>query len=380
MNKRILFFLFFTISGALSAQSEQGPFEEKNSFTPKNKQKFFFKVQNQNIFKNNEYFNLIEPGYTLFGSQANFTLKYYPTSNTFIEGGIHLLYYYGREKLDRVLPIFRFQYTPVKGLQIIFGNIYGGMNHKYSEPLYRFERVIENPPEIGLQFIYQNKRIQSDLFINWQNYLLRNNYTDQEQFTLGYTGNFKILNPSHRLQLDIPLQFLSTHRGSQIDTLDLHVVTLMNIAVGSMLSYHFTGFIKEIGLSVNFMFYNDLSPVKEQAFTEGNGFFPEIFAKSKWINIHIGYWKARDFIAPLGEPLFSSISYMDEGTVFPDRQMLNIKIDLHHIIADGIFIGGRFESYYDILGNINKEKQPHNDFSYGVYINFNHDFFLKKVK
>ncbi len=380
MNQKILFLLFFIISGVSFAQPDQRPFLEKSSFPKKKKQKFYFKIQNENIFKNNEYSNLIEPGFTIFGSQLNTSLKYFPTSNTLIEGGIHLLYYYGTDKLNRVLPLFRFQYSPFRGLQIVFGNLFGSLNHGFIEPLFRFENIIEQPPETGLQFLYQTDRIRTDLYLNWQNYLLRNSYSEQEQFTMGFSGNFKLLKPKHKLQVEIPVQFLSTHKGGQIDTLDLPVVTLMNLVAGTRVSYHFTGFFKEVGATVYFPFYRDLSHEKNQSFNQGNGFYPGIYTKSKIINLYFFYWKANDFIAPLGEPLFSSVSTIDDQVVFPERKVLSFKIDLHHKIANGIYIGGRFESYYDILGDTNIEKTPHNDFSYGVYINFNRDFFLNKVK
>ena len=53
-----------------------------------------------------------------------------------------------------------------------------------------------------------------------------------------------------------------------------------------------------------------------------------------------------------------------------------VKISL---IADGIFIGGRFESYTDLLGTSNMDKYVKEfNYSYSVYITFDRSFFLGK--
>ena len=126
--------------------------------------------------------------------------------------------------------------------------------------------------------------------------------------------------------------------------------------------------------------YKDLSHEKNQIFENGDAIYPLVYAKSKYLNIYLGYWSGSNFIAPLGEPIFSSVSHIDENLSFPVRELIVFKFDFHHQIARGAFLGVRFEGYYDLLGTNINEKETQFDYSYGVYMNFNRDFFIKAIK
>ena len=380
MKGWIVIFLTFILPIPAQGQLDQTAFQESIKIYPSDPGKLFLGIQNYNLFKNNEYFNNIEPGYTTFGSAVNASLKYYPTSTILIEAGIHMLTFYGTDKFDQITPIIRFQYQPFNSFNIIFGNIYGGLNHGLIEPLYRFERYMEVPPETGLQLLYTSTHFDSDLYVDWMNYIFRDNYSEKEKFTLGWINKAKLMNPERNLQVEFPLQILSTHMGSQIDTSDISVETLMNLATGAIIKYRFNSIISEVGAIFYYALYNDLSNEKTQSFDNGNAIYPLIYAKSKWLNVYLGYWNANNFIAPLGEPIFSSISHIDENLTFPKRELILFKFDFHHKITRGVFLGVRYEAYIDLLGTSIQENKTQYDFSYGVYINFNRDFFITDIK
>ncbi len=381
MKKSLLLIIFTVSISSLFAQLDQAAFTESHIINRADSNKLFLSVINQNIVKNNEYFNHIIPGYTLLGSQANFRLKYYPTKNTMVKGGVHLQYYYGMDKIERVMPLITFSYTPVKGMYFVLGNIYGGFFHNYPEPVYKFERFMEDPPETGFQFLYNNRWFHFDFFVNWRYFLLPDDLNHKEKFTAGISSYLNLFKPESRLQIQIPVQFLYNHKGGQYDTLDIPLETLQNTVLGIKMSYAFQGFIKTVGANFHYITYKDGSGEKLQPFENGHGIMPEIYLKSKFVNLHAGYWKSYQFIAPIGEPLFSSVSYRPEyeGDVFPEREMFYYKLDIHKKISQGLFFGVRYEGYLDILGNIVGPDDGHHDFSYSIFINFNRDFFLLKT-
>jgi len=374
MVKKYLIIILILVSVKLSAQLDQTAFIENHIINPADSNKLLFSVVNRNIVKNNEYFNHVVSGYTLLGSQGLFRLKYYPTKNTMVEAGVYLKYYYGMNKLESVLPLITFSYTPVKGMYLIIGNINGSLYHNYPEPMYKFERFMEDPPEIGFQFLYDNKWFHADVFINWRYFLLPDDYDHKEAFTAGISTYVNLLNPKHRFQVQLPLYFLYNHHGGQIDTLDQPLTTLQNAAFGARLSYRFSGFLNKVGANFYYLTYRDASDVKQQPYEKGYGLMPEIYLMSKIVNFHVGYWKGHDFIAPLGEPLFSSVSYRIDypDSVFPERELMYFKADIHHKIHKGIFLGVRYEGYLDLLHNIVGPDDGHYDFSYSIYINFSH--------
>jgi hypothetical protein len=383
--KKALFLLAFLLSGVvfLHAQMEQHAFIQDHTIDEADSNKLFLSVVNQNIIKNNEYFNHVTPGYTLLGSQLNLQLKYYPTKNTMIEGGIHLLYYYGRDKTDRVMPLIRFSYTPVKGMYIILGNVYGSLYHHFPEPMYKFERFMEDPPEIGFQFLYDNDWVHADVYINWRYFLLPDDLSHKEVFTAGISTYVNLLNPKkHRFQLQIPIQYLYNHQGGQLDTLDQPLTTITNACFGIRTGYKFSRFVKKVSANFYYLTYHDASGEKRMPFDNGYGLMPEVSAESKFVNLYAGYWKGHQYIAPIGQQLFSSVSsrYEYQDDVFPDREMFYFKLDLHHTITKSIYAGIRYEGYLDLLGNTVGPNDNHYDFSYSIYLNFSHNFFLIRTK
>ncbi len=382
MKRYLLIVSIVFVTGTLFAQLDQTAFTESHKISQTESNKLFFSVLSQNIIKNNEYFNHLAPGYTLLGSQAFLRLKYYPLQNMSVEAGIYMRYYYGTGRLNSVQPLIRLSYRPVKGLYLVMGNIYGALYHGFPEPMYKFERFMEESPATGLQLLYDNNRFHADAFVNWRYFLLPEDMNHDEKFTAGLSAYFNLLNPRNRLQIQIPLQVYYYHEGGQYDTLSLPLKTLRNTAFGIKTGYRFSGFVKKIAANLYYLTYRDGSTQKVLPFDKGYGLMPEVSAESQFVNLHAGYWKGHNFYAPLGEPLFSSASYsiVHQGETFPQRSMFYFKADFHHTVAQGINIGARYEGYLDLIGNTVHPEKKHFDFSYGIYLNFQHDFFLLKTK
>ena len=63
------------------------------------------------FFKDNEYFNKIADGYTLFGTQLNPQLVYYPLKELRLEAGVFLWKDFGNPTLKQVRPTYRATWT-----------------------------------------------------------------------------------------------------------------------------------------------------------------------------------------------------------------------------------------------------------------------------
>ena len=380
MKNWLFIFLSFFLISTVSGQVDQTPFLNNLKIQKADLGKLYLGIENYNLFKNNEYFNNIQSSITIFGSAINSSVKYYPSNVFLIEAGIHLLTYYGTGKFDQVTPIIRINYQAFRNFNIVFGNIYGGLNHGFIEPLYQFERFFEDTPETGLQILYKSNHFNTDLYIDWRKYIYRNSFNDNEILTFGWVNKGKLFKEENPLQIEIPLQILVAHKGGQVDTTNLPTESLLNLATGISIRYRFNSFISELGATFYYATYQDISEKKEQFFDSGYGIYPLVFAKSKWLNIYLGYWNASQFIGPLGEPLFSSISYIDKNLAFSKRELILFKFDFNYKITRGLFLGVRYEGYYDILGTNIYENISQYDFSFVVYINFTRDFFLTGIK
>src|SRR5690606_20558380 len=125
MNKIILL-LFFTLSVLTDgfSQLDNHLFEDRREIFPERKEKIYLDVGLLGFTKNNEYFNRIADGYTLFGYQLYPSLTYFPAENVRIDAGIYLQNDFGNNGFQTIAPTLS---VKVKrgDLNIIFGNLDG---------------------------------------------------------------------------------------------------------------------------------------------------------------------------------------------------------------------------------------------------------------
>ena len=273
-----------------------------------NSHKIFFRVEDINFFRNLEYFNPIAEGHTYIGYIFRPSFSYQPTSNTCLQLGIHLLKYSGINGFSQTIPFFRFQYRISPNLDLIMGNLYSTLNHRMIEPLYGFDRYLEDNVENGIQFLYHNSHYRADLWLNWQKFISFHDST-KEQFSVGYTSEIILTDPSKPLKATIPVQFLFAHRGGQNTTDTSKMFTRFNGALGLSLEYCFNhAFVKSVGAYGFYLVYNDLVTPHDIAYTKGNGTYANVWFNTSFINFTIGHWNGFQFFNPRGERLFSNIS------------------------------------------------------------------------
>jgi hypothetical protein len=323
------------------------------------------------FFKDNEYFNKIIEGYTLFGTQLNPQLVYYPTKNLRLEAGVFLWKDFGNPQMT-VRPTYRATWT--KGPhQFILGNIRPHLNHNYIEPLFNFERVMLKPLEEGLQYRLNSRRVFLDVWVDWQRQQYR--YSNfQEEIAGGLSGSVLLVNNTS-WQIGLPVQFTATHHGGQIDTIEKPLQTLFNGAAGLSIRRQFAG---EIWQAVRFdgyaLGFDDHSPEQLLPFKGGNAFYLNGTLETKYVDVMASYFQGRRFISPLGGDLYQGLSrsVSDPTYTEPNRRILILRLMRDFRIDDAAALTVRVGPVYSF-----QEKLW--DFSAGVYLNFRQEWLLGNV-
>ncbi len=324
------------------------------------------------FFKDNEYFNDIVEGYTLFGTQFNPQLVYYPTKELRLEAGVFLWKDFGNPLLKQVRPTYRATWTHGNN-QFIFGNIRPNLNHDYIEPLLDFERVILKPLEEGLQYRLNAKRVSLDLWVDW----LRQEYAGvsyQEQIAGGISSSFHVTGPDRRVQVSIPFQFTAQHHGGQIDTLHAPIQTLFNYATGVVARVPLSSRGAALRLNAYAVAFDDHSTVFRLPYTGGNGLYFNGTLETRYVDVMASFWRGHDFYAPLGGNYYQSIAsrYGTPGYTDAERRLLLLRLLRDFRISDAAALTMRVEPVYDF----NRQLL---DFSFGFYLNFRQEWLLGNV-
>ena len=367
--------LGFIISDSQKATAQYYPdsYYQAAKFDTTKENSLLFRVENSNFLVNYEYFNDILQGYTLIGYFLNPKLVYYPSKNTKIEVGVHLLKYSGIDDYTKATPTLTFHYKASKSTDIIIGTLYGSTNHEMIEPIFSHEFFYTDNAENGLQFLFDTRIYKGDIWINWQQFIFEGD-EKQEIFTLGLSNKFYLNGQNKKHSFSIPVQAIFVHQGGQINESPKSVLTLNNSAIG--LNYTYTNnsqFFKSIAFESFFVDYNDLSTDNVFPYIEGYGIHSTATVKASYFNYQLGHWYGDSFINAMGNPIYGSVSTIYEGHTERQRALISNRFLFEKNILKGIHVGAGFEVYSDLY-NFTA------DYWYLFYINFNRDFFIKKFK
>jgi hypothetical protein len=326
------------------------------------------------FFKDNEYFNDIVQGYTLFGTQLNPQLVYYPIKDLRLEAGVFLWKDFGNPQLKQVRPTFRATWT--KGnQQFIFGNIRSHLNHNYIEPLFDFERVMLKPLEEGLQYRLNSKRVSLDAWVDW----LRQEYPGvayQEQIAGGLRSSFRVTSDQSPVQVSIPFEFTARHAGGQIDTLHAPIQTLFNYASGVVARLPLNGsVVKAVRLNAYGLLFKDNSMGNYRLpFQKGSALYLNGTLETRYADLMLSYWQGHQFYAPLGGKYYQSVAAREgtPGYTDPNRKLLLVRLLRDFRVSDAAAVTVRVEPVYDFNRKLL-------DFSFGVYLNFRQEWLLGNV-
>ncbi|ALW84740.1 hypothetical protein AUC43_06370 [Hymenobacter sedentarius] len=323
------------------------------------------------FFKDNEYFNKIVDGYTLYGTQLNPQLVYYPIKDLRLEGGVFLWKDFGNPVLQHVRPTFRATWTTGKQ-QIILGNIRPHLAHHYIEPMFNFERAMLNPLEEGIQVRYQGPRLFVDQWVDWQRQQYRySNY--QEEVAGGISSSYRLSCDGSPWEVALPFQFTGIHHGGQIDTLDKPLQTVFNEALGLEARRCLAGpNVRAVRLNGYVLGYQDYSFTKGQfPFRYGRALYLNATLETRYADVMLSYWQGSRFISPLGGDLYQSASRTVSNPDFvdPKRKIVMLRLLHDFRISDAASLTARVEPLFDLNAKLL-------DYSFGMYLNFRQDWLL----
>ena len=332
-----------------------------------------FRFESLGFFQNNEYLGQFVDGYTLPGAMVRPKLTYSPTDALYIEVGGHLVKYSGLDKPVNIVPWFSARYRFSEQFSVVTGNLDQNNEHDLLDQLWEPERIYSDAPESGLQFLYSAKKLNIQTWINWEQYLQRND-SFQEHFTFGLTGDYAAYQNS-TLSVKLPVQVLFYHKGGEIDLSPLRVQTHANVAAGWELAMNLDGqHLKTINLNGYWLGYKAITEESNTfAFGKGHAYLLETSARTRHSVISLSYWNAFQFIAPKGRLLYQSVSDSDPTFIQADRSVVSAKYLWQKEIAKDARVAFKVEGFMDVpTGDLS--------YSYGFYLLFNHDFLISSKR
>lgn len=352
------------------SQLDNTVFEDGMKIETADSGKLFFDLHFLGFSKNNEYFDTIIEGYTLLGYQLQPSLSYHVRENVRLNAGVYFQKDFGSRDFSSVLPTLSLKIR--KGsIDLIFGNLESSLNHRLIEPLYDFERVLNNRLETGIQVKSNSDKLFFDVWLDWQK-MIYNNDPQQERFVAGISFKQRLVNGS--TQLYLPVQIQVSHRGGQINQSASPLETMANSAVGIEMRHASSGWIKSWMVNSFHVYHDNFSSTNERPYKDGSGFYANANISTTFgLDVMASYWKAHEFISIQGGKVYPSVSEFNDQVQRENMELLMLRLLYNKEIAKGVMATLRLEPYYDFgFGSF--------QYAYGFYIQFRDRIFLAKRK
>src|SRR4051812_27519467 len=166
-HRLFLSLLLIFLASITYAQLPNQAFQKPVQVNPEYAKQLRLNIGTLGFFKDNEYFNKIADGYTLFGYQLQPSLQYYPSEKIKVEAGALLLKDFGNRKYKLIQPTFTATFT-TGNHTVLFGTLNGNLNFGYIEPLWDFEKQLTTPVQNGIQYIYKGNKLDLQTWVDWQ--------------------------------------------------------------------------------------------------------------------------------------------------------------------------------------------------------------------
>lgn len=349
-------------------------------------------IKNINFFQNNEYASRIVKGYTLPGFRIRPSVGFQPIGNIKIEAGFNALVYRGAyrypnfaysdmptwkgnqfQKGAHLLPFLRAQ-VKLGNVNIILGDLYGGLSHRLLLPLYDRELLFTADPEAGFQIIWDTPRSHLDAWIDWRSFIF-NEDNHQESFVFGGSYRYEITPRESRVNVYLPVQITGQHRGGEIDVItENSVQTLMNGAIGVGADWKAgRKFLTRLNTQVAVLGYyqqaGELWP-----YDNGWGLYGQAEATLlKDFHLTASLFHSKKFISLLGSPFFGNVSNNGEWEMFPSMTTVFLSAEYRRSFYRDFTLGLRGDLYFSNpgagIGTLNSN-------SLTAYLRINLDFLL----
>lgn len=322
-------------------------------------------IENQNFFKNNEYFNDLKESYTMGGYYLNPSLQYQVNDELKLKAGACILNFWGRSDFQKLIPSFNITYDISRNLRIEMGNLQGAMTHRMEEQMYSFDRQFENYDEQGIRVTYDKWKMSADLWLDWQ-YLSFPLDSLPEQILGGFCAKYDLMHSMpHRV--GILTQASLFHEGGQYLAIDHTMESHLNALLGYEYQYSFTDNQWSLGQKSFIIQYADISPEKQMPYILGYGWASEFSGAWRFISAKCGYWNAHGYYSPVGETLFSTVSEKYTNLVIGKRHVVYAHLALEKKYKSGFGIGMRSGLYLSPETDV-----P--DYYFGVFMVFMQNF------
>lgn len=374
--RKVLIFFLLLLSLQSKAQMDYPIFTYRTNIEPADSQQLSFHLYNLNYLHNTEWFGNIPLSGTRFGYQLIPEIRYQISPRLMLSGGLYLQKEFGRKGYTSLAPTFSMKYK-ARHSSYIIGTLEGNMDHGFIEPIYSYRLLLDERLENGFQILIHNRFYEHDLYLNWRRAIhLGDKF--KEEFDIGYSARFHILDRKN-FKLDVPLQLIYSHKGGQIDSLDIPLTSLTNWASGLELTLPLKGkLLKKIEFNNYYVDYKDISGTKVQAFDKGSGFLSRLFFDFQPFALDLRYWYGSKYIGPRGMALFQSVSEKYPGLVEPTREILIASLIFNKEIYKNVFFDLRFIPYKDF-----REKMTSGtglEFSYEMYLKYVLDLNITKLR
>jgi hypothetical protein len=371
---RTIFALMFTLAGycTYSQNIYENYFPRFNSDTAI-ADMLRVRLYNNNFVKNNEYFGPYTEGITYIGSILQPEVTWSLSNNFSLSAGWYFRHYYGQDGFEKSLPVIRARYTFSPGMQVIVGQLDGQLNHGYLEPIYNTDNYFIKNPEYGVQILADRKRIHTDIFMDWETFLLPGE-AHQEQIAGGLLASYTLNDYKDDRGLSVHFQSLIHHFGGQVDNSDNNIESRANVAAG--LKYSFlpaSKIVSRLSLSSFYLQALEISQTNTLPFKSGFALQTTLSLENKWVTINTSWFHGEYFFAPMGDYLFQSVSQFNTWYIGEKRDLITSKLLIGQEVMKGVSCGFRLETYYDL-------QRKSLDFSYGLNISVNALVFEKMMK
>lgn len=369
-KKIFLLFLFSTTSFCVSAQVNNVLLEMNNNTQDTMYNNIGINGGMQGVFKNNEYFSKIVQGYTLFANRLYTNVYYKPSQNVSIYAGAFLQKDFGNDTALYVKPMLTIRLSK-NNYSFLFGTLDGNISHRMLDPLFDYERYINNPLEYGMQFKVDKKNFWSDTWLSWDKMqYLNSNY--QEELTFGHHSIISIFN-KEASKISIDIQSIFHHMGGQIDTINNPIKTRNNSSLGLVYEWNNKkekSFLQNIKTENYFLLYKNFNATSKDFTAKGNAVYLNVSMKTRYgISASLSYWNAQRYLSSKSGALFMSEStpYGTAGYYENNRRLMFFRLLYQKKIWNQIGFDLRFEPYYDF-------SQSLFEYNYALYLNYKFDF------
>jgi hypothetical protein len=336
----VILLILFTIAGNISGQTVIDAKPQQGDLS--------LRIKSVSFIEDNEFFNPIVEGYTLLGFFFQPELVYTPSSKVSLNAGIHILKYYGTEKFSKIRPVFSTTLLFSDKTSLTLGTLSGPDKHQFLDPHFYTERFYNEYVEDGIQLTHLNDHIFTDTWISWENYIFKGDST-REQFTFGESFRYISSPVADFINVEIPVQLQLKHRGGQISDYPQHMESFINIAAGLRINFDLAE--KRFGQAgIEYLQFVNKSREGDTiaGISHGNASWLKFHYLYKSVSFETGYWRAHDFYAPNGNPIYGSVSDYIPGKVIHDRRIVTTALNIRILPANSLELFFGVDLYYDI--------------------------------